>query len=308
MIRAPTPSSTLAAMTRVRSQRPGPGSLDVVLALTVAGLELSDLLLFNAGGNHGPLAICLSLASALPLVLWRRQPFAVLQLTGWATVALSALNYTHVGLGPLVATYAVAYWSGTVARRFAASLLAVAVWMVPLLTNDVADIPRNAALFGAAWILGALMRDRAVTNTMLAEQATQLRREREENAMLAGQIERARIARELHDVLTHSVSVMVIQAQAAQSLGADTNRVLTALARIESVGKRSLVELRDLLQRLRPEDESPARSPQPSLASSTRCWPRCAPRASTSHSRRRGPRVTSPSASSCLPTGSFRRR
>jgi signal transduction histidine kinase len=110
------------------------------------------------------------------------------------------------------------------------------------------------------------MRDRAVTNTMLAEQATQLRREREENAMLAGQIERARIARELHDVLTHSVSVMVIQAQAAQSPGADTKRMLTALARIESVGKRSLVELRDLLQRLRPENESPVRSPQPSLA------------------------------------------
>lgn len=84
--------------------------------------------------------------------------------------------------------------------------------------------------------------------------------------MLAGQLERARIARELHDVLTHSVSVMVIQAQAAQSPGADSDRMLTALQRIEMLGKRSLIELRDLLRHVRPEDESPARAPQPSLA------------------------------------------
>ena len=256
----------IRAMTRVRTQRPGLGAVDVGLALAVAGLELSDLLLFNASGNHDALAMVLSLASTLPLVLWRRQPFAVLQLTGWATVALAALGDAHLGLGPLVGTYAVAYWSGTVARRLAACLLAVAVWVVPLLTNDVANIPRNAALFAAAWILGALMRERAVTNSVLTHQAAELRREREENAMLAGQLERARIARELHDVLTHSVSVMVIQAQAAQSPGADSDRMLTALQRIEMLGKRSLIELRDLLRHVRPEDESPARAPQPSLA------------------------------------------
>ena len=174
---------------------------------------------------------------------------------------------THISvLARSVGTYAVASWSGTVARRFAACLLAVAVWVVPLLTNDVANIPRNAALFAAAWILGALMRERAVTNSVLTQQAAELRGEREANAMLAGQLERARIARELHDVLTHSVSVMVIQAQAAQSPGADADRMLTALHRIEMLGKQSLIELRDLLRRVRPEDESLARAPQPSLA------------------------------------------
>ena len=80
----------------------------------------------------------------------------------------------------------------------------------------------------------------------------ELEREREEKAALAAEAERTRIARELHDVLTHSVSVMVIQAQAAQAAAGDARpQVAGALTRIETVGKESLVELRRLLQRLR---------------------------------------------------------
>jgi len=236
--------------------------LDVGLALTVAAFELSDLFLFNAHGHHDAVNVFLSLASALPLVLWRRLPFAALQLTGWATVALAALNAAHLGLGPIAAAYAVACWSAPLARRVAAGTLLLAVWLVPLLTNDVSSIPTNVALFGAAWILGALMRERRITLAALEQRAAELAREREANATLAAEMERARIARELHDVLTHSVSVMVIQAQAA---GSDPQRMSTALKRIEDVGKESLTELRGLLRRVRPDAEPPSRVPQPSL-------------------------------------------
>lgn len=241
------------------------GVLDLSVALTVAALELSDPLLFNTQA-HGPLTVCLSLGSTLPLALWRRWPFLALQLTGSATVALAALNDPHLGLGPIVATFAVAYWSGPTARRAAACLLALTAWVVPLLTNDPTGIPRNAALFGGAWILGALMRERSATNATLELQAAELRHERELRAALAAEMERARIARELHDVLTHSISVIVIQAQAAQTPGAQPDQISTALSRIETVGKQSLTELRALLRNVRDQDPSSDRSPQPGLA------------------------------------------
>jgi signal transduction histidine kinase len=239
--------------------------LDLSVALAVAALELSDAYLFNGGAHRDALTVALSLASALPLLVWRRWPLVALQLTGWATIALAALHAAHIGLGPIVASFAVACWSRVLARRVTAVLLLLAVWLVPLLTNDLSSVPRNAAFFGAAWIVGALMRQRRDTLAALQERAAELAHEREENAALAAEMERARIARELHDVLTHSVSVMVIQAQAAQTATADAARMRTALARIEEIGQESLKELRGLLRRVRPEDEPLARVPQPGL-------------------------------------------
>ena len=109
----------------------------------------------------------------------------------------------------------------------------------------------------------------------------ELEREREEKAALAAEAERARIARELHDVLTHSMSVMVIQAQAAQAALGRSRRVAGALSRIETVGKESLVELRRLLQRVRGRRRAPALAPAPGLAQLESCSARCARPAST---------------------------
>ena len=241
------------------------GPLDVVLALAVTALELSDVFLVNAHTHHDALTVGLVLASSLPLVAWRRWPFATLQVTAWATIALAARHEPHLGLGPIAATYAVASWSGTRARRTGGAMLLVGVWLVPLLTADAASVPRNAALFAAAWILGALMRERRLTTAALRARTFELAREREEKAALAAEMERARIARELHDVLTHSMSVMVIQAQAAQAAIRDQNAVSTALRRIETVGQESLTELRRLLRRIRSEEELLAHEPQPGL-------------------------------------------
>jgi signal transduction histidine kinase len=243
-------------------------ALDAGLALAVTALELSDVFVFNSGDRRDPLTVALLLVSALPLLGWRRWPFLTLQVTGWATIALAARHATHVGLGPIAATYAVASWSETVARRWAAGSLLIAVWLVPVLTGDDSSIPTNAALFAAAWILGALMRDRREQTAALRARTIELAREREEKAALAAETERARIARELHDVLTHSVSVMVIQAQAAQAAHAaepDPDRMATALRRIETIGQEALTDLRGLLRQVRPNDASPSRSPQPGV-------------------------------------------
>lgn len=239
--------------------------LDVFLALAVAVLEISDVFLFNSHNRRDALVVALVFAAAVPLIGWRRWPFVTLQLTAGATIALAALHAAHIGLGPIAGTYAVACWDKRPSRWVAAGSLLVGVWLVPLLTRDASSIPTNAALFGAAWILGSLMRDRRITNQALQVRTVELAREREEKAALATEMERARIARELHDVLTHSLSVMVIQAQAAQAAGSDRHQVTTALERIEAVGKESLTELRGLLRQLRPAAEAPARYPQPGL-------------------------------------------
>ena len=265
MIRTGTRRSTLAPMEGSSGDSVGPGPLDAVLALAVTGLELSDVFLVNARTHHDALTVGLVLAAAVPLVGWRRWPFVTLQVTASATIALAALHEPHLGLGPIAATYAVASWSGKPARTAAGAMLLVGVWLVPLLTADAASVPRNAALFAAAWILGGLLRERRLTTVALRARTLELAREREQKAALAAEMERARLARELHDVLTHSMSVMVIQAQAAQAAIHDQNTVSTALRRIEAVGQESLAELRRLLRRVRPEEELLSRAPQPGL-------------------------------------------
>ena len=136
---------------------------------------------------------------------------------------------------------------------------------IPLLTDDASSIPKDVALYAAAWIVGSLLRERRHTARALEERALELERSREQNAELAAEAERSRIARELHDVLTHSMSVMVVQAQAAQAAAGDRQEVDAALARIEAVGRESLGELRQLLQRVRGDDALP-HAPAPGLA------------------------------------------
>jgi len=124
-----------------------------------------------------------------------------------------------------------------------------------------------AWLFAAvAWGAGrAVHRQRSLADA-LAERAAQLEAEREEKARLAVALERARIARELHDVVTHNVSVMVVQAGVeARALGDEQPATSDVLRTIERVGRDTLVELRRLLGVLRRSDDRQGLAPQPTL-------------------------------------------
>jgi signal transduction histidine kinase len=120
---------------------------------------------------------------------------------------------------------------------------------------------------GLPALVGRMLRGRNELNRRLAGQAQALaagRAERERAAVFA---ERARIAHELHDVVAHDVSVMLVQAQAARRIAAsDPERAREAIAAIESTGRDALGELRRLLGVLRRGDEELALAPQPSLA------------------------------------------
>src|SRR6202035_528470 len=119
-----------------------------------------------------------------------------------------------------------------------------------------------------AWVLGDSMRPRRAYYAALEDRAARLERERDAQAQIAAVAERARIARELHDVIAHNVSVMVVQADGASyALGTDPDRARGALAAISATGRQALAEMRRLLGVLRREEAGggSARAPQPGI-------------------------------------------
>ncbi|WP_405686800.1 sensor histidine kinase [Streptomyces sp. NBC_00057] len=122
--------------------------------------------------------------------------------------------------------------------------------------------------FVLAWVLGDSMRTRRAYFSQLEERAARLEREREAQSKVAVAAERARIARELHDVVAHNVSVMVVQADgAAYVMDAAPDQAREALETISSTGRQALAEMRRLLGVLRTGDsqESGEYVPQPDV-------------------------------------------
>jgi signal transduction histidine kinase len=122
-----------------------------------------------------------------------------------------------------------------------------------------------ALLLGIAWAAGDNARTRKAHLAMLETRAADLEREQEQRTALAIATERGRITRELHDVVAHGLSVMVVQAQGAQAaLGRHPDRSQVALTNVVATGRASLAEMRRLLGLVR--SESAALAPLPSLA------------------------------------------
>ncbi len=214
-----------------------------------------------------------ALLVTVPLAWRRRAPLAVLCVAGAATVLESELFAPFPSFQPLVALLVAVYSVATHSERRRALVGAgvTAAILVPgelvhsLSGNHGFDLSA-LVVFAAAWVFGRVLRRWRVEAVELGHRTRRLEREREEKARLAVAEERARIARELHDVVAHSVSVIVIQAQGAQrALEGDHEPVREALVSIESTGRQALVEMRRLLGVLRRSDEELALAPQPSL-------------------------------------------
>ena len=120
-------------------------------------------------------------------------------------------------------------------------------------------------ILGGCWGLGYALRDRQMQVEALADRNARLEREREVEAMAAAAAERTRIARELHDVVAHHLSVMVVQAQAAERvLEGEERSAREALAAVDATGRQALVEMRRLVGMLR-EDSNAGLTPQAGL-------------------------------------------
>ena len=114
------------------------------------------------------------------------------------------------------------------------------------------------------WSFGRRVRGRILYMTLLKERGDQLEREQQAEAERAVTVERARIARELHDIVAHQVSMMTVQAGAAKTVArTDLDAAINAMEAVEGAGRQALREMRQLLSLLRPEQDSTNLAPQP---------------------------------------------
>jgi signal transduction histidine kinase len=218
--------------------------------------------------------LALLLVQVLPL-LWRRShPSLVLLLVGGAFGARVLLGFSPgiAGFGLLVAMYSVAAYEVR-ARRLAFLVVAGLGFVAGFVVFGVTGNPRSFAVtvpslfFVAAWLIGDYLRTRRAYVTQLEERAARLERERDQDRRLAADEERTRIARELHDVVAHDVSVIAIQAGAARAVQASKPEAAAqALRLIETTARETLIELNRLLGVLRGGNgATPDRSPQPGI-------------------------------------------
>ncbi len=246
-----------------------PFASDAVLAFALAAFVLSDV--FTSGeyltGSRW-VYVPVALLMTVPLAWRRRAPLAVAALVMGAFAAQSLiLDPTPTPDGELIpaliAVYSVAAngagWSPFVGGGL--SLAAGLIWL------GVDDFLLPTVIFGGAWVAGRLVQKRQLYAQAFAERARVLELERDANVRVAAAEERVRIARELHDVVGHSVSVMVVQAGAERlDLGEERPATREALLAIERTGREALAEMSRLLGILRAEGDGLALAPRPSLA------------------------------------------
>jgi signal transduction histidine kinase len=256
------------------------GDWALALALTV-GIELEIRANAPSGLTvHGGKAALEAAAVliTLPLAWRRRAPLVVLAtiLAAFAAIVLVLVaNNPGSPLSALIALGVAFYSVGahTEGRRAlvggAAGVAAVAA--IDYLAGGVFQSeggvrPGAWLLLVLAWQAGSEMRRRRAELGSLRARTVELEHDREEKARVAAAEERARIARELHDVVAHSVSVMVVQAQAADRvLEGEQPAARELLGSIETTGRQALTELRRLLGLLRRDDHQASLAPQPSL-------------------------------------------
>jgi signal transduction histidine kinase len=218
----------------------------------------------------------LFLLMVVPLGWRRRAPLLVLAIVmGSTVVGFYALydpaSQTHPDpfLPFLIAIYSVAAYADRRQAAVGAAMAAGAILAIdaPVLLAGV--VPNDIyawLLYALAWILGRALRHRQDLAATLEHRAARLEHDQEAKARTAVADERARIARELHDVIAHSLSVIVVQAAAERRvLGQEHVTTKEVLGSIEHTGRQALVELRRLLGVIRKTDDRPTLRPQPTL-------------------------------------------
>ncbi|RKS67928.1 signal transduction histidine kinase [Motilibacter peucedani] len=221
----------------------------------------------------GVTAVALLLSYTLPVALRRRTPVVAFccVVTG-VCVAYGTHYPAEVGS---VSALVVLYTVGVLLERAQAVTLlglALAAYVVVTLVDGVADTFwtsfLSAGIYVAAWALGRSIRYRRAYTAELESRAQRLESEREADLRATLAEERSRIARELHDVVAHSLSVMTVQAAAAQrTVDRDVARSKEAMAAVESTGRAALGEMRRIVGVLREEGQTTAElAPSPGMA------------------------------------------
>lgn len=253
-----------------------PSLVDVLVTLAVAAPASLQLVHWaREPGDGFVVRLVLSVLLVVP-VLWRRR----LPLTMYAFASVVALGQWWVGVtlaadvALLVLLYAVAARYRLRVALLAAAVLEVGVVLAATRWNlaEQLDLPWPWAILllsapvAVALLLGVSVRNRRQTLAALADRARHLELERDQQAALAVAAERGRIARELHDVVAHSISVMLTVSDAALvTAPREPERAVAALRQVSETGHQALEEMRGLLGVLRSHDDLDGRHPQPGL-------------------------------------------
>ncbi|MEP7055191.1 MAG: sensor histidine kinase [Actinomycetota bacterium] len=276
------PQSWFSRLSPVAWLKNHPFVADLMVALVMTGIAVQGLWLANTGGlspaavYHRPDAfgVLLAVMSTLPIAWRRNRPEVVLGVVGCFAIMITGFHYSESsgGLGVLVAIYTVAAHC-TSRRRSQLMLGFTLAGMLTALKLSPYDLPlnflvSNTIIFVTAWVLGDNLQTRRRYVAELEVKAERLERDRAQDAQKAVAEERSRIARELHDVVAHNVSVMVVQAGGARrTLDRDPARAREVIESIEATGRQALTEMRRLLGVLRADDEATdARAPQPGVS------------------------------------------
>jgi signal transduction histidine kinase len=254
-----------------------PPLIDVLLAAGVLVIAQVETWMTTSFQPKLPLAL-LAVVMTVPLAWRRRAPFGALLVVGVAGAVLGTgwpeLNALYTFIAVVVAVFSVGAYAEP--RRAVVGCALVLGWFwVGALQDNASDPGQRGpsdfvfvtVVFGGAWLLGRALRGRGLQAAELQQRAAQLEADQQAQARAAVAAERARIARELHDVIAHSVSVMVIQAGAAEQLLEDTpERARQPLEAVQDTGRQTIVELRRLLGILREDGQELSLAPQPGLA------------------------------------------
>jgi len=243
----------------------------VVLALDMAFGFSGDT---DRPTGHTWLLMLATLPVCLPLLARRRFPFGAPAFVFLYLTAVSFVNGTFVAYpfsDFLTALTACALLGLLQDRRQSVVGLGIALGASVIVgANDpsqtTGDYVWTGTIFAIFWLAGFGLGLKLRQVTEAEERAARAEREREEEARAAVAEERTRIARELHDIVGHSVSVMTVQAAGVRSLlKPEQEREREALQVIEQTGREALAEMRRLVGVLRRPEEAPALAPQPSL-------------------------------------------
>jgi signal transduction histidine kinase len=251
--------------------RLSPVGVDVAVAVVVFGASVVNVAAQDAAGiSEISVAGFLMLAIGSVALFWRRSwPLAVLGVALAMTVAWTAFGY----LGNpvfliLVSLYAVGRYvpEGRISLAALAVALAVVGFVQVTDGDSASEVVAALVVTTLPWYVGRRVRIRAYYAAAARERAEHLEWKRATEAQRAIADARAGIARELHDVVAHNVSVMTVQAGVARLVVVDDpERAQEAIGAVEQAGRRALDELRHLLGVLRPETASGELGPQPAL-------------------------------------------
>jgi signal transduction histidine kinase len=246
---------------------------DAAPAGSLAALACAEAVAYSDGSARHLAGSLVLVAGAVSLT-WRRTaplPVAVLCSAGMTVPALLTRSAETIGepLVAMIALYSMAVYGPGVRRALVPASLVLTAYMIRVVADwgtDPVSLGIGLAMTAGAFALGLHMRRQRRDTALSRERAEQAEQAREEQVAAAVAAERARIARDLHDVVAHAISVIVLQARGGRRmLGVDPGQSRAAFDAVELLAGQAMSDMRRMIGMIRLPGADPGLAPQPSL-------------------------------------------